>query len=115
MSTTADTPLRKFLFERSFDHVGRAPETKSTSYSFDQVSKIKEEALKEGFTAGEQAAQKQQISAVAAILTQVERSLQRIVADAMAAHKQQQTDTVDIALTIARKLLPDYVARYGLG
>jgi flagellar assembly protein FliH len=115
MTVTTDTPLRKYLFDRSFDQAGRndkAPD-KLVTYNQEQLDKAREEAFREGQTAGEQVAVKQQTARNTTILTQIERQLEKLIGEASALRQRDMSATLDVAMNIARKLLPDYVARQG--
>lgn len=107
------------MFNRSFDSLtveaeaAKAPPPPTFSESELQVARAEAEA--QGFAAGQKAAAEQQQAQILALLTRLTAAIEGLVQNAATLHSTQQTDISDIALTIARKLLPDFVAEQALG
>lgn len=105
--------MQKFLFDRSFD--GLQPRhadlpAKPSVYAQADLDAAKEAAFNEGYAAGKQ----KHLAEIAVIATHIEHQLETLLQGAAQHRHEQQTETMDIALTIAQKLLPDYVSRNGL-
>lgn len=112
-------PTQKFLFNRSFDSLSAEAEAAKAppppTFSEAELQAARAEAEQRGFAAGEQAAEEKQQAQILALLTRLTAALEGLVQQAGAQQAAQQTDIGDIALTIARKLLPDFMAEQTLG
>lgn len=73
------------------------------------------EGLSEGLKRGRAEAMAENESSVAAVLQGLSAQVAQILAEQAAQVDQSRQMTLDIALAITRKLLPDYIARHGLG
>lgn len=112
-------PTQKFLFNRSFDSLSAEAEAAKAppppTFSEAEMQAARTEAEQRGFSAGQQAAQEQQQAHILALITRLTAAIEGLVQNASTLHTAQQTDISDIALTIARKLLPDFMAEQALG
>ncbi|QQR68535.1 MAG: hypothetical protein IPI58_06715 [Alphaproteobacteria bacterium] len=113
---TADSSSTKFLFDRSFDSSfdGGAARAKPT-VTLEQVQAAREEGYAEGFREGAQAASQGTAQRQTVLLAHLERSIARLLDDAIEACKRQESAVVDCVLAIARKILPDFISRQGSG
>lgn len=113
----ADIQPRKFMFDRSFDGGGghvHAPERKPVTLKPEQVDAMKKEAYEEGLAAGQKAAIDAQADQMAQIVARLDQRMQHLMENSEAAHKKQESAVGNVVLAIARKLLPDFVAKNGL-
>lgn len=117
MPTTPQHPTQKFLFDRTFDSLSptRVEPTKPPVYTQADLDAAKQSAFKDGYTQGEQTANREQTARIAAIVEKIDGALGKLLQGATAQQLAQQADAQDIALAIARKLLPDFIARHGFG
>jgi flagellar assembly protein FliH len=115
MTTNSQPPSQKFLFDRAFDVLApaRAEAVKVPTYTQADLDAAKQSAFKEGFAQGAQAANQEQTAQIAAIVVQIDGNIGKILREAEQHHASQQTELQDIAQAIARKLLPDFIARHG--
>jgi len=114
---TIDTSaLRKFMFDRSFDNDAavRAPERKPVTLKPDQYDALKQESYDAGFAAGRAAGMDEQNQNLIALLARVDATIQTMTANMQAFHKQSEAGMRQIALAIAKKVLPNFAARNGL-
>ena len=116
----ADTPpVRKFLFDKSFDgltgaHPAAAPERKPVTLKPEQVDALKKEAWDSGFAAGQKVVAEEQSRRLAATLAQIENRMGQLIDNFQAVIKEQEAQTRRAVLAIARKILPAFVSRHGL-
>ncbi len=112
-------PAQKFLFNRSFDTMSAEADAAKAppppTFSEAELQAARTEAEQHGFAAGQLAAQEQQQAQILALVTRLTAAIEGLVQHAKAQQTTQQTDVSDIALTIARKLLPEYLAEQALG
>ncbi len=115
MTTASPPPTQKFMFDRTFDPLAtaHAEPAKPPVYAQADMDAAKQAAFKDGFTQGEQAANKEQTARIAAIVEKIDGAVGKLLQNAAAQQQDQQADIQDIALAIARKLLPDFIARHG--
>ncbi len=111
-------PAQKFLFNRSFDNLqaesAQPKEPPPPTYSQADLDSARESAMQQGFAAGQDSAQQTQqaqlLSVTETLATQIAAAF-----DAAAANRQaQEQDIGDIALAIARRLLPEIVSENAL-
>lgn len=125
--------VEKFMFDTSFDAPPPAPEPEVVledvpaepppppppMFSEDELraaqASAHAEGLSEGLKQGRAAAMAENESSVAAVLQGLSAQVAHILAEQSAQVDQSRQMTLDIALAITRKLLPDYIARHGLG
>jgi len=109
---------RKFLFERSFDSglasAAQEREPPPQKYTKKQIDALKQEAFEAGQTAGQKAMMEDQQQYMNVLLSQLDQKLGHLIKDSAAHWQRQLTHLQEIALLIARRLLPAYAARYGL-
>ena len=111
------TPVRKFLFDRSFDDglgMGEAEKPKPV-FTLEQMEATRQEAYASGFAAGQKATQDEQQQAFNLFFARLEQQLGLLVKEGMDVWRAQLSHLEQTALAIARKLLPEYAANYGLG
>lgn len=114
----ADTPpMRKFMFDRSFDAAGAAQrpiERKPVTLKPEQVDALKKESYDLGFAAGQKAGADEHAQQLAALMAHIDKKLAENLRNIEAAQQEQQDQTREIVLAIARKILPDLTSRYGV-
>lgn len=111
-------PLRKYMFDRSFDGAGgtaaverpRGPVTLRP----EQVDALKKEAYDIGFTAGKTAGVSEQEQFIRATLAQIDARINDLVHNLDSLQKEQDDNLRKTIMAIARKLLPDLTQRHGL-
>jgi flagellar assembly protein FliH len=119
MSTTqADQPIRKFMFDRSFDNAGGpvhpARDRRPVTLSYEQLEQLKRDMQTAGFTAGKKAAAEDQASHLNATVDKIAATAGALIAQAEANRPQQEARLREAVLAIARKVLPDFAQRHGL-
>ena len=118
MSTTqTDQPLRKFMFDRSFDNasgpVHRA-DRRPVTLTPEQLDALKKEAHDAGFAAGKKAASEDQAKHLNVTVDKIGALVGQLIATAEASRPQQEARVREAVLAIARKVLPDFAQRHGL-
>ena len=111
------TPPKKFMFDLSFDDasiVHRAAERKPVLMKPDQVDAMKKESYDLGFEAGKVAGHNAQTEQVAAVLVSVDQSIGALMQNFASLTQQQETQTRQLVMAIAKKILPEFVARNGV-
>jgi len=114
---TQPQPLRKFMFDRSFDDasiIHRAQERKPVMMKPEQVDALKQESHDEGFAAGKIAGRDEQTAQLAAVLLNVENNIAVLIDSLASLSREQNAQTRQLVLSIAKKILPDFTARNGL-
>jgi len=112
-----NAPMRKFMFDRSFDEVAiaqRAVERKPVLMKPEQLDELKQEAYDKGLAAGKEAGKEEQATRLAAIMTTVGKNVDTLMQNIDALRHEQDTHTRRLVLAIAKKILPDFTARNGL-
>ncbi|MDE2030547.1 MAG: hypothetical protein KGI97_08315, partial [Alphaproteobacteria bacterium] len=112
------TPARKFMFDLSFDDasvVHRAPERKPVLMKPEQIDALKKESRDEGFAAGREAGHDAQTAALGQTMVALEKSLNLVLDNLDTLRQEQDAQTRALALAVARKILPAFAARNGLG
>ncbi|HEU0117974.1 MAG TPA: FliH/SctL family protein [Alphaproteobacteria bacterium] len=113
----ADTPIRKFMFDKSFDgmNTGRAPGAPvPVTLKPEQLEALKKEAFDAGVQAGKKAGHDVQTQTVNALLARVEGRLEEVMQNLGNIEKDRDASLRNAVLAIAKKLLPDFVAKNGL-
>ncbi|MDE1901063.1 MAG: hypothetical protein KGI37_05390 [Alphaproteobacteria bacterium] len=108
---------KKFMFDLSFDdatNVHRAPERKPVLMKPDQIDALKKENYDAGFDAGKVAGHDAQTAALAESVEKIARHLNAAMNDIATLQRDRDTQTRQLVMAIARKLLPDLAARHGL-
>ncbi len=108
---------QKFMFDRSFDPgaAPRPPERKPITLKPDEYDALKQETYEAGFAAGKKAQDDDHARKLLAIMERVAARLDEAAALAEALRRQQENDATGLALAIARKILPDFAAKHGMG
>jgi flagellar assembly protein FliH len=108
---------KPFTFDQSFDAAAMQAEAeKKIAPTFNEadMAAAKEAAYQQGMVEGRAAAAKEVNEQQVVMLQHMEKLLERMVGDIWKVFGQQKQAASDIALTIARKLVPDYVKKHGL-
>ena len=114
----ANAPMRKFMFDRSFDDVAmaqRAQERKPVLMKPEQIDAMQKEAHDRGFAAGKQAGQDEQTAKLTALMATVGRNVENLMKSLDAVTHEQGLHTRRLVMTIAKKIVPDFAAKNGLG
>lgn len=118
MSITPQPPAQKFLFNRSFDgmqtEVAQPKAPPPPSFSQEELDAAHTAGAQQGYHAGEEAAQQSMQAQLLALANQIDQRMAHAMAQAQVLHDSQQSDMTDIALAIARKLLPPFIAEHTL-
>ena len=110
--------VRKFMFDRSFDNalvVHRAAEPKPVVLSQEQVDALKKEAFDSGFAEGKIAGHDAQTAQLELVLIKIGDVIDTLSRDMNDLIHQQQAQTRLLVLAIAKKILPDFTGRNGVG
>lgn len=111
-------PLRKFMFDRSFDGSisANAPERARGPVTLkpEQVDALKKDAYDIGFAAGQKAGVEEHDLYVRTALAHIDAQMNTLVEGLSAAQKDQEAQLRHTILAIARKLLPNLAERHGL-
>lgn len=112
-------PIRKFLFDKSFDdvaniHRAQVTERKPVTLRPEQVDALKKEAWDEGFAAGQKAGADEQTHNLMVTLSQLESRMIHLIENFQAVHKAQEASLRAAVLAVARKILPDFTSRHGM-
>ncbi|MBI3419386.1 MAG: hypothetical protein HY053_04550 [Proteobacteria bacterium] len=108
---------KPFMFDHSFDLAAlKAEEEKkiAPSYSDADLTAAREQGYQQGLTEGRSITTNEVSQKQANLLLHIERLLHRLAEDVWKVYAQQKQAASDIALTIVRKLLPDYVKKHGM-
>ena len=113
---TSSAPMRKFMFDHSFDDGARAPvrDRRPVTLSPDQLDALKKEIYEAGYAAGKKAGADDQSQRLNATLSHVGTQLARLIKNAEAARYEQEERVRTAVLAVARKVLPDFSRRHGL-
>lgn len=112
-----DAPMRKFMFDRSFDDIAlaqRPAEQKPVLMKPEQIDALKKEARDRGFAEGKEAGKEEQATQLAAIMTTVGKNIDTLMQNIDALRHEQEAHTRQLVMAIAKKILPDFAARQGL-
>lgn len=112
-----DAPMRKYLFDRSFDDIAaaqRAQERKPVLMKPEQIDALKTEAHDKGFAMGKDAGRDEQTAKLTAVMATVGKNVEGLMKGIDALIAEQETHTRKLVLSIAKKILPDFTARHGL-
>jgi flagellar assembly protein FliH len=108
---------RPFTFDRSFDLAAmKAAEAKTVAPTFSEqeLALAREQAYGHGYVAGKEAALAEMQQQHNALLARLNRLFEHVAQDVWKVYAQQRQAATDIAVAIARKIVPDYVKRNGL-
>ena len=116
MTTTEQA--RKFLFDLSFDNgCNQSNDEKDKpkpTYTEEQLDEARAQAYTDGMAAGKAAEQAAQQKNITDLLTRLDSKIGNVVAEGLATWQTQLEQMQTVALVIARKILPSYVAKHGL-
>ena len=111
-------PMRKFLFERSFDDelmsCARAGKKAVVTYSAQQMEAAQKESYENGVTAGQKTMMENQQQYMNVLLAQLDQKLTHITEQSREQWHKQLAHLEEMALVIMRKVLPSYVERNGV-
>jgi flagellar assembly protein FliH len=108
---------KPFTFDHSFDSAAMEAEAeKKTAPAFSEadMAAAKEAAFQQGLVEGRAAAAKEVNEQQAIMLQHMEKLLGHLAGDLLKTFSEQRQAATDIALTIARQLVPEYVKKHGL-
>jgi flagellar assembly protein FliH len=110
------TPLRKFLFERSFEgDLGMDFDEKpKPTFSEEQLEETRQAAFEEGRLAGQKAAEIGERKTQSVILGQIEQKMEQLLGVGDQQWQSQLAQLMEVALVIARKVVPVYATKNGL-
>jgi flagellar assembly protein FliH len=110
-------PRRPFTFDQSFDlSAMKAEQEKKAQPTFGEgdLAAARESGYQQGLVEGRAAAQGDINQRQSDFLQRVERLMQRLAEDVWKVYTEQKQTASDIAITIVRKLLPNYVKLHGM-
>lgn len=127
MSTSANTTVRedqgtarKFLFDRSFDDatpsskIEHKQPAKPIHYTAEQLEAEKRTAYENGFNAGQSKAEENQQAQLNALMAKIDKQLSSLIASSGEFQQQEIKHAREVAVTIARKIMPSHLNRHGL-
>lgn len=116
--TATPPPAQKFLFNRSFDSQAEPAKAREAApppaYSQSDLDAAVAAARAAGQAEGEQSAQQTQQAQLIALAGQIEKQIGKLLDQSAARQTGQQADIADIALAVARKIVPEAVADHAL-
>ncbi|HAX91604.1 MAG TPA: hypothetical protein DCY07_05260 [Rhodospirillaceae bacterium] len=117
-TTNPSHQARKYLFDLAFDgHAGASVSERAKpkqTYTEEQLEAAKKEAYQSGFNAGQTAAAEDQQQRLNVLLSQIDQRLLRLIEGQKNEWERQLGQLQEIALVIARKIMPRFVAEHGL-
>ena len=107
---------RKFMFDKSFDQIvnPRPQERPAITLRPEQLEQIKKDAYETGYTAGRKATGEEDTLRQTSILTRIAAELTDLVQNMQLLHVQHEKQLRSVIYTVARKVLPSFVAKNGL-
>jgi len=105
------------MFDHSFDDatiVHRSPDRKPVLMKQEQIDALKKESHDAGFEAGRAAGKDEQTAQLAALLATVGANIAALTQNLDALNAEQNAQTRQLVLAIARKILPAFAATNGL-
>ena len=118
-TTDSDTaPARKFMFDRSFDAAAaaqRVVERKPVLMKPEQIDRLKQEAYDEGFASGKTAGSNEQTAQLAKLMLTIDHNVTGLMQNLAKIAQEQDAHTRQLVLAVAKKILPEFTARYGMG
>lgn len=113
-----DTPIRKFMFDRSFDSAMATDmpvrEKRPVPYTEEQIEAIREDARAAGFAAGRQATAEEQARLLNATMERIATQIGALLASAEAERPVREAALREAVLAVAWKVLPDFCKRNGV-
>jgi flagellar assembly protein FliH len=110
------TPVRKFMFERTFEASGvaRAPERKAVLLKPEQYDTLKKESFDAGYAEGHTAGLNAQNQKLIDTLARVDERIAQILQNIQTVHKEQDAKMRSMVTAIAHKLFPALVSKNGV-
>ena len=107
---------RKFMFERSFDApaAARAPERKPVTLKPEQYDALKKESYDQGFAAGHKTGLDEQTGQMMALLARIGDKIDHMAHSMDTLQRQNDVNMRQMAITIARKFVPELASRHGV-
>jgi flagellar assembly protein FliH len=113
-----DAPIRKFMFERSFENDAghRAPlrERRPVTLTPEQFDALKKEAYDGGFAAAQKASVESQAQHLNIAVDRIGNHIGLLLQQTEAERQHKEIRVREAVLSIARKVLPDYNQRHGM-
>ena len=107
-------PIRKFLFEHSFENADELDNPPAPVFTQEQLTAAKQDGYNAGYRAGQISTQEEQQAQYNLLLQQIEDNLTTILSTLSKHMEPQQNSVIQIAATFARKLLPNFTEKQGL-
>ncbi|MCL2469011.1 MAG: FliH/SctL family protein [Alphaproteobacteria bacterium] len=124
MATQPDTmcndenrQARKFLFDVSFDKGMAAEEAAQqapVTYSEEDFTAAQKQAYEAGLEEGKKILKEDEMNAMNKLLIRLDENLMRASQEVVARWQSQLGQLQSLALVIARKIMPTYIARHGM-
>jgi flagellar assembly protein FliH len=108
---------RKFLFDLAFDSempMHASKKEKPPAFTEEQIEEFKKQAYSEGFSDGQAAAEKNQNHFMNMLLSNLEKDIVKVMEGTGARWDDTLAQAQEIALIIAKKVIPTYTARHGM-
>ncbi len=112
----SDTAPQRFMFSTSFDPEAMREEREkkaAPTFNEEQMAVVKEQSYNQGFVAGKEAALRDIQSQQNELLSHIQIIFERMADELWKAAPQRRQAVMDVSLSIARKIVPDYVRRSG--
>lgn len=113
-----NAPARKFMFERTFvDGESLAKKERDRpkpTFTEEQLDAARKESYDSGYAAGHKTKSDDQQQQLNALMAQVEKKLDKLKTTGEEYWHNQLDHMQQVALVIARKILPTYIEKYGL-
>ena len=117
MTTTEQA--RKFLFDLSFDNGRNAQaderEKPKPTYTQEQLDAACQDSYAQGKEDGKIAQAEDQQEHMNAVLSRIEQKIGEVIEQSQSEWQKQLAQLQEIALVIARKIMPTYINRHGAG
>ncbi|MFA6280428.1 MAG: FliH/SctL family protein [Bdellovibrionales bacterium] len=114
----ASTQVRKYLFDLTFDNEAGccAPERQKTKQTFsqEQLEAAQKGAYEKGFSEGQKTMAEDQQQYMNTLLSKIDQNTSHLITESLGEWQRQLAQLQEIALVIARKIMPTFVARHGL-
>ena len=112
-----ETAPQRFMFGTSFDPdaIKAAQEQKASPvFSEEEVALAKEQSYGQGYVAGKEAAIREMQNQQNELLAHIQLLFERMANEVWKLAAQNKQAAADIALAIARKIVPDFVRKNGV-
>lgn len=115
-------PARKFLFDCSFNddiaeaelETAKAQEPPKPTFTQEQVETVRAGAYESGYAEGQKSMANDQRQLLNVTLSKLSKQLEQITKTSAEGWQRQMAQTQEVAIAIARKLMPEYAARNGI-